>query len=160
LSNGVILNLAVLLGILFVIVAVIAGVRNRDKSTDEGGKDVIKNIYVYLVLFATLMMTIGGTVAAFMAIADIVAPTPYYQTYEEFKMNNGNLKPMPDGSVVPDNTKMSEAEMKARYDAMVSGEKERQTERAKNTLIKSMGWIVIPLPVFVYFQRRLVTKEA
>ena len=42
----------------------------------EGGNSVIKNVYIYLVLFATLMMTIGGSVAAFMAVADIVYPTP------------------------------------------------------------------------------------
>jgi hypothetical protein len=46
---------------------------------------VIKNAYVYLVLFATLMMIIGGSVSAFMAIADIVAPAPYYQSFEDFK---------------------------------------------------------------------------
>jgi hypothetical protein len=45
---------------------------------------VIKK-YIYLVLFATLMMIIGGSVGAFMAVADIVSPVPYYQTFEEFK---------------------------------------------------------------------------
>jgi hypothetical protein len=43
---------------------------------------------------------------------------------------------------------------------MVQQEKERQVERAKNNLIKSFGWIAIPLPVFLYFQRRLAKKEA
>lgn len=119
----------------------------------------MKNVYVYLVLFATLMMTIGGTVAAFMAIADVIAPTPYYQTYEEFKLNNGDVKPEIDKNA-PGVKNLSEAELKARYDAMVDGEKSRQIERAKNSLVKSLGWIVIPLPVFLYFQRRLVTKEA
>lgn len=37
---------------------------------------------------------------------------------------------------------------------MILSEKERAKERAKNNLIKSVGWIVIPLPVFIYFQRR------
>jgi hypothetical protein len=42
---------------------------------------------------------------------------------------------------------------------MVSAEKERQIMRAKNSLIKSLGWIIIPLPIFLFFQRRLARKE-
>lgn len=140
---------------LFVIFMIIWGVRNKEELK-EGGDDVIKNVYVYLVLFATLMMTIGGTVAAFMAIADVVSPTPYYQTFEEFKINDGYDRKAAIERNGPDVTKLSEAELKAKYEAMVSGEKNRQIQRAKNSLIKSLGWIVIPLPVFIYFQRRLV----
>ena len=33
----------------------------------RGGKPMIKHVYVYLVLFATLIMTIGGSVSAFIA---------------------------------------------------------------------------------------------
>lgn len=119
---------------------------------------MIKNVYVYLVLFATLMMTIGGTVAAFMAIADVVAPTPYYQTFEEFKINDREMKPRLENET-PTTPALSEEELKDKYETIVAGEKNRRIERAKNSLIKSLGWIVIPLPVFLYFQRRLVTKE-
>ncbi|MGE5545208.1 MAG: hypothetical protein ACM3UW_09580 [Bacillota bacterium] len=144
--------------ILFIALAIFLGVRNREEIKREGD-DVIKNIYVYLVLFATLMMTIGGTVSAFMAIADIVAPAPYYQTFEEFKLNIREVKPGVD-TETPATPALTEDELKAKYEAMVTGEKNRQINRATNSLIKSLGWIVIPLPVFIYFQRRLVTKEA
>jgi len=128
---------------------IIAGMKSENKL---GGEDMIKKVYVYLVLFATLMMTIGGSVAAFMAIADIVAPAPYYQTFEEFKQ--GNIK-TEFGVNNVDLSKLSDEEINARYQAMVASERERQISRAKNSLIKSMGWIIIPLPVFFYFQRRL-----
>ncbi len=143
--------------VLFVLIAIFLGVRNKD-HLKEGGEDVIKSVYVYLVLFATLMMTIGGTVASFMAIADMVAPTPYYQTFEEFKANDGFNRKVDIDTKTENVTKLSEAELKVKYEAMVAGEKNRQIERAKNSLIKSLGWIVIPLPVFIYFQRRLATK--
>ena len=42
---------------------------------------------------------------------------------------------------------------------MVTSYKEMQVERAKNTLIKSLGWIVIPLPIFLFFQRLVPKKE-
>lgn len=149
-------TIPVLLAIL--IIFIVAGV----KSTPEGGGDhVIKNIYIYLVLFATLMMTIGGSVAAFMAVADIVAPAPYHQTFEEFRRWGGG-KPYPETRQETDaeETKLSEEELKERYEALVTAERERQVNRAKNNLIKSLGWVVIPLPIFVYFQRRLARKDA
>lgn len=114
---------------------------------------MIKNVYIYLVLFATLMMTIGGSVAAFMAVADIVYPTPYYQSFEEYKQYDKQRDPNVDNL-----EKLSETELKARYDAMVESELNRQKSRAQNTLIKSLGWIIVPLPVFVYYQRRLREK--
>lgn len=135
--------------------AVVLAVKKREEIEREEG-DVIKNIYVYLVLFATLMMTIGGTVSAFMAVADIVAPTPYYQTFEEFKLSQQELKPRIDNETPA--PALSEDELKDRYNAMVEGERNRQVDRAKNSLIKSLGWIVIPLPVFIYFQKRLTKK--
>ncbi len=111
---------------------------------------MMKNVYIYVVLFATLMMIIGGSVSAFMAIADIVTPAPYHQSFEEYrqwgleKSENANTK-----------ANLSEAELRARYDALIVAEKDRQVNRAKNRLVKSMGWIIIPLPVFIVFQRRL-----
>jgi hypothetical protein len=124
-------------------------------SSSEGGESVLKSVYIYLVLFATLMMTIGGSVAAFMAVADIVAPAPYYQSFEEYrqwgvdKTELGNTE----------KAQLSEADIKVRYDAMVAAENNRQMTRAKNSLIKSLGWIIIPLPIFIYYQRRLKDKE-
>ncbi len=142
--------------VVVLIVLMVVGIKTE---TGKGGEDVIKSVYIYLVLFATLMMTIGGSVAVFMAVADIIAPAPYYQSFEEFKNWGGLEKPGTDRETTEE-TKLSEEELKEKYEAMVSAEKERQINRAKNSLIKSLGWIVIPLPVFVYFQRRLVKKGA
>ncbi len=127
----------------------------------EGGEDVIKNIYIYLVLFATLMMIIGGSIAAFMAIADIAAPAYYYQSFEDYKLRFIDRGA---GEVEQDiQLKPTEAELRESYDLMILQERTRQQERAKNNLIKSFGWVAIPLPVFIYFQRRLAktkTEEA
>ncbi len=65
-------------------VVVAKGVRAAQREQSDGGENVIKTVYVYVVLFATLMMTIGGTVGAFMAIADLVAPASYYQGFDEY----------------------------------------------------------------------------
>lgn len=141
--------------IIALIVLIIVGVK---KESNEGGEEMIRNVYVYLVLFATLMMVIGGSVAAFMATADIIAPTPHYQTFEDFK-NMGFEKNYPD-SENRQEPKLTEPELRKKYDAMVAEYKFNQVERAKNSLIKSFGWIIIPLPVFIFFQRRLLKTNA
>ena len=139
--------------ILLVVFIVAAIVATKNASSDEGGTDVIKNIFIYLVLFATLMMTIGGSVAAFMAIADIVTPAPHHQSFEDFKRWGGDRTPYPYEEMLE--TSITEEELRERYDRMVQEQKQIQVTRAKNSLVKSLGWIVIPLPVFLYFQRRL-----
>ncbi len=121
------------------------------KLNPKGESDVIKKIYVYLVLFATLMMTIGGGVALFMNIADLIAPTTYNQTFEEYKMIFTDK-----GTTVVQKT---EEELKVAYDRMIADNNARQVERAKNQLIKSLGWIIIPFPIFIYFQRKLNKSE-
>lgn len=142
---------------LTIIVAVAFLVAGFRMYQEEGGEDVIKNVYVYLVLFATLMMIIGGSVSAFMSAADIVAPAPYHQTFEDYKRWGGGAATKENGEeILPWE---NEEELRENYNAMVTSYKEMQVERAKNTLIKSLGWIVIPLPIFLFFQRLVPKKE-
>lgn len=151
-----VISILIPLVIAALVVLIISGVK---VDPEKGGEEVIKNVYIYLVLFATLMMTIGGSIGIFMAAADIVAPAPYHQSFEEFKRWGSVEKPglAREGQ---EEAKLSDEELKIRYEEMVKAEKERQTARAQNSLIKSFGWIVIPLPVFTYFQRRLLKKRS
>ena len=149
-----IISLLIPILLVVLIVLIVSTVKAQPK---EGGEEMIKKVYIYLVLFATLMMTIGGSVAIFMAIADIVAPaSSYHQTFDDYRRGM-------DRSYYPEaereDEKLSEAELRERYDAMLVQQKQNQIERAKNSLIKSLGWIVVPLPVFIYFQRRLAGEN-
>lgn len=128
-------------------VVVAKGVRAAQREQSDGGENVIKTVYVYVVLFATLMMTIGGTVGAFMAIADLVAPASYYQGFDEYLRSSKE----PAGG----QTTINIEEAKKQYEQLAAEQKAWTRERAVNSLIKSFGWIVIPLPVFIYFQRRV-----
>lgn len=135
--------------IIGLVILIIAGLR---VDFEKDGEEVFRNIYHYLVMFATLMMVIGGSIGVFMSAADLVSPAPYYQSFEEYRqMNyvegekNAPLK--------------SEEELRTAYDAMIQLEEEQSKKRAINSLIKSFGWIIIPLPIFIYFQRRLKHKE-
>lgn len=150
-GDNMMITILIPVAIIAVFILVITGIR---AEPEKGGEDVIKNVYIYLVLFATLMMTIGGSVGAFMAAADMISPTAYYQSFDEYRRFSAGEKPSIEGQ-----TNLSDEELLTRYNAMVTAEKDRQVQRAANSLIKSFGWIIIPLPVFVYFQRRLIKKE-
>lgn len=117
---------------------------------------MIKNVYIYLILFATLMMTIGGSVSVFMSVADIIAPTPYYQSFEDYKNFGSKERKLPNEE---DNVILSEEELRKNYEMLVHSYRQNQIERSKNSLIKSFGWIVVPFPIFIYFHRRLNRKE-
>ena len=146
-------TLLIPLALIAVIVLVIAGAKG---GTQQGGEDVIKNVYIYVVLFATLMMSIGGSVGVFMAVADMVAPAPYYQSYEDYRRWGMDAELRSKEGEIP---VLPEDEIRQRYDEMVETETRRQVERAKNSLIKSVGWIAIPLPVFIFFSRKLRPRE-
>ena len=149
---SILFGLIPLVLIVLIIASVVAIKKGGEKSL-ERSNEMIKTVYVYLILFATLMMTIGGTVAAFMAVADIVAPPSYYQSFEQYKS-----QPQYKGEIPPQVNQpqtLSDEELKSRYDQMIADEKTITRERAVNSLIKSFGWIVVPLPVFLYFQNRM-----
>lgn len=140
--------------LLVLIIASVMGVKKGREESLERGNEMIKTVYVYLILFATLMMTIGGTVAAFMAVADIVSPPSYYQSFEQYKSQPQYKGEAPSTTVAQAQT-LSDAELKSRYAQMIIDEKSNTKQRAVNSLIKSFGWIIVPLPIFMYFQSKL-----
>jgi len=146
----------VLIILVVLILASVVGVKKGREVSLERGHEMIKTVYVYLILFATLMMTIGGTVAAFMAVADIVSPPPYHTSFEQYKLQPSQYKGemAPSTPVTPAKT-LSDAELKINYDQMVLDERSINVQRANNSLVKSFGWIIVPLPIFIYFQRRM-----
>ncbi|MTH54036.1 hypothetical protein GKZ89_11515 [Bacillus mangrovi] len=144
-----ILSAALILAVLF-ITGVVYAASAAAKDKDEGEMNMaFRNLYVYLVLFATLMMSIGGSVGVFMSAADYVSPPTYYQSYSDFKTMKEETAKKP----------LSEEQIKEQFDDAVAGEKQRAKENALNGIIKSLGWIVIPFPVFLYFQRQVRRKQ-
>jgi hypothetical protein len=131
-------------GILVVLVIFAVAVAARNKGGEEG---MIRNLYTYLVLFATLMMVIGGGISIFMAAADLISPPAYYQSFSDYKMMVTSEK------VNGQKENISEEKIRADYEQLVKDEKNRQQQSAKNQIIKSLGFIVIPLPIFIYFSR-------
>ncbi|WML50511.1 hypothetical protein RCG23_03760 [Neobacillus sp. PS3-34] len=135
--------LTTILPVIMIIFVIVAIVKSKGKGDDE---TVIRHVYTYLVLFATLMMVIGGGISIFMAAADLISPPAYFQNYDDFRQTRLTENP---------NTKsqMKEEKIRADYNQTVKDEKARNQADAKNQIIKSLGFIVIPLPIFLYFNR-------
>ena len=150
--TGVILVWLIPAGALALLVIVLAAVAAGKRN---GGDDVIRNVYMYVVLFATLMMTIGGSVGVVMNFADMVAPSAHWQTFEDYsrmyEMERGTEE-------VKQQEPLSQEELRSRYDAMVVAYREAQIDRAKNNMIKSFAWIIVPLPIYLSF-RRMIEKS-
>lgn len=119
---------------------------------------MIKNVYIHLVLFITLMMTIGGSLGVFASIADIVAPAPFHLTVGDFIDESLNPS-MYDLSGIQ-RWAFSGTTPQERHQAAAEAYKARQIAWAKNQLIYSLGWIAVSLPVFIYFLRQLADKKA
>ncbi|WHY88173.1 hypothetical protein QNH39_10155 [Neobacillus novalis] len=132
--------LTTFLPVVIIIFVIVYAVKNKEM----GDEAVIRHLYTYLVLFATLMLVIGGGISIFMAAADLVSPPSYYQSYEDYSQIRQ------EGKVQGQKT-LSDQELRANYEQAVTDEKNRNKESAKNQIIKSLGFIVIPLPIFLYF---------
>jgi len=127
---------------------------------------LVRTIFIYTVMFATLMMTVGGGVAAFMALADIVSPHAYYQSFTDYKTMRQSehmrlYEIEKESGIAPENlAPLSEEQLRKEYDELVASEMERTRRSAVNSLFKSLGWIVIPLPIFFYMRRMLRNSKA
>lgn len=128
-------------------------VRHVANSEQEEKEDMIKQVYQYAVAFITLVMVIGGGVFAFMSMADYVSPNTYIETFEEYK--NMRLDNPKFENEQPVKEVISEEDLRKQYDAKVHQEIERSKQRALNGFIKSLGWIIIPFPIYIFFQRRI-----
>ncbi|RZT21298.1 hypothetical protein [Fictibacillus sp. BK138] len=154
-TNYIILFMAVIIA-MFAGVAV-AATRSKSASVEDGGALLFKHLYVYLTLFTTLLLTIGGGISVFTNLADIVSPNPYTVSFNEFKLSrpgefdvNGN--PLPE--------RETEEELLKEYHQAKEDEIAHKKQRAANKIVKSLGFIVIPLPIFIYFSRKLNRKPS
>ena len=137
------------LGALVLLILILAGVSAGKRN---GGDDLIRNVYMYVVLFATLMMTIGGSVGVVMNFADMVAPAAHWQTFDEYvRMREDPSQQNGDSNEIS----LDREELRKSYDDIVIAYREMQINRAKNNMIKSFAWIIVPLPVFLAFRRMI-----
>ena len=123
------------------------------KSSREEREDLVKQVYQYSVAFITLIMIIGGGIFSFMNLSDYFAPNTYIETYDQYKSNQYYPNKFEEENT--EREELSDEELRSEYNEMVEQRKEQEKQRAINGFIQSLGWIIIPLPVFLVFQRKI-----
>ncbi|WP_017754772.1 hypothetical protein [Calidifontibacillus oryziterrae] len=146
--------LLLLVGFVLPLILIAFGARHVLNAEQEEREDMIKQVYQYAVAFITLIMVIGGGVFAFMSLADYVSPNTYIETFEEYKEMRTNY-PTKFENEEKQPVQLSEEDLRKQYDAKVHQQIENSKQRALNSFIKSIGWIIIPFPVYIFFQRRI-----
>ncbi|MFW2488963.1 hypothetical protein [Clostridium chromiireducens] len=101
----------------------------------------LRNLYLYLVCFVSLMMVLAGIIFTVQNITDLMFPTNYY--YE-------GISPDKSGS-------LSEYDKKIYEENQIRYEQNRSIESKKN-VAKSVAVVVVALPTFLYHWRK-VEKE-
>ncbi len=129
------------------------------KNLQKNGSGQIRSIYNYLALFATLMMIIGGGIGVFMSLADIIFPEPHYQSFDEYKEYRKYRVDFKSDNDA-DFPIISDEDLRSDYEKVVEDRRERQVIIAQNRLFKSFAWLLIPIPVFLYFQKRTSKKKS
>lgn len=112
---------------------------------------VIKAVYYYAISFITLIMVIGGGISLFMAASDYIVPGTSAQNFEEYKASL--IKYDANGKEIQ--SALTEDQLQQKYNDYVALEKQKVSDNGLNNLIQSLGWIIIPGPIFLYTQRRI-----
>ena len=113
--------LVLLIPIVFILFVGVFAAKNKGKDEEQ----MIRHFYTYLVLFATLMMVIGGGISIFMAAADLVSPPSYYQSFEDYKNFRQEVQ------IKEENEKeiITDEEIRASYDQVIQDEKNRHKRK-------------------------------
>ncbi len=143
------LNLVFVLGIPIVVVIFILFIVIGVLQTTQQRRDqMIKTTFNYVILFITLMLVLGGSIGIFISIADIVVPTnKNIQTFEEYRLYN-TTKYINDKEVT-----LSEQELRKMFDENREFNIQQVLLEGKRNLIRSVGFVLVPLPIFLYYQR-------
>jgi hypothetical protein len=112
---------------------------------------MIKSIYFYAISFITLIMVIGGGVSLFMAASDYVTPATSIMNQTDWQQNQKSIDSNPENKTAT----LTDAQWQAKYEAYKTSQKDIVKNQALNSLVKSLGWIIIPAPIFLYTQRRI-----
>jgi len=102
----------------------------------------LRNIYLYLVSFVTLMMILGGLIFTVQNVMDVIFPTDYY--YESYPIDK--------------NGELSEEEKKINEENRKRAEENRRTESKKN-VAKSIAVVAVALPTFLYHWRKIESEK-
>lgn len=118
---------------------------------------IIRTIYLYLVCLISLFMVVGGLISAISEFAEIVFPSNYYSNAydkyidKEYFSNNYNLTD-------EQFDKYMQAQKEER-DAEYKLELKRQKNNNIKSVINSLSFVIVGLPIYVYNWKKIETEK-
>jgi hypothetical protein len=108
----------------------------------------IRNVYLYLVSFATLMMLIVGTVQLIMGVVDLVYPDPTKgMGYYDAKMRMSDMQ-QKNPNITQEDFEKQIQEEKQNQEAAWHYQKIR-------SFINSLILVLVSLPIYLYHWRKI-----
>lgn len=102
----------------------------------------MRNLYLYLVSFVSLLMIIIGIIITVQTVTDVIFPTNYY--YE---------------SIAPEKTEQLSEEDKTKYDENQTKFQENRMVESKKNVVKSLIVVIVALPTFAYHWRKIEKEK-
>ena len=107
----------------------------------------IRQTYLYLVSFATLVMLIIGSVQLIMGFTDLVYPDPTPKTgYIDMKFKLSELQK---------NTNVAPADLDKQIEENVRRQELAEKHYRVRKFINSLALVVVSLPVYLYHWRKI-----
>lgn len=98
----------------------------------------LRNIYLYLVSFVTLMMIVWGIISTVQNLTDVIYPTNY--SYYDKSLTN-----------TTDQEKLNQAMQKIND--------EMNLLNSKKSVVKAVAVVVVALPTFAYHWRKIEKEK-
>lgn len=103
----------------------------------------LRNVYLYLVSFVSLMMILMGVIFTVQNITDVIFPTNYY--YESPPAEKiGSLS----------------VEEQKNYEENQKRQEENRNIESKKNVVKSIAVVIVALPTFAYHWRKIEKEKS
>ncbi|PRR79722.1 hypothetical protein CLVI_32700 [Clostridium vincentii] len=131
----------IILGVLVIIVLIIIFSSGFTMKEEVFTMSRLRNVYLYLVSFVSLMMILIGVILTVQNITDVIFPTNYY--YD---------------SIPYDKTGSLSVEEQENYEENQKRNAENSITESKKNVAKSIAVVLVALPTFGYHWKK-VEKE-
>lgn len=135
-------------------------------------QQLIKSIYVYALLITSIIILMVNSVSTLTSLVDMVYPTPYIQTFEEFSMSKQNSLPQRPVSINPTQSEPTPATVavtatvldaettRADYASYKTETTKREQRDVLKRIIKNIIWVLASacLLWFSLREKRLLHK--
>ena len=128
-------------GVLLIVVLIIVFSTTFTMKEEVLTMSKLRNVYLYLVSFVSLMMILMGIIFTVQNITDVIFPTNYY--YESLPSEKTGSLSVEDQKSYEENQKIQE---------------ENRNIESKKNVAKSIAVVIVALPTFAYHWRK-VEKE-